>query len=199
MKVFYFLVTFLESGLAVFGVRSPFETQPYRVVAQLSDGVEIRAYGPLVAAETQAGADDRQAFSRLFDYISGANVPDRTIAMTTPVEMRGMMRGAGVPKVDEPREEPRMRFFLPKDMAADPPVPKDSRVHIVTLPARTVAVLRFSGSLDRKSVAAHEATLRAVLEKTKRRAQSDAYVMGYDPPFTIPFLRRNEVAIDVEA
>ena len=190
-KVFYFLVTFLESGLAVFGIRSTFESPPYRIVAELGQGVEIRAYGARVAAETQAGANDGDAFSRLFRYITGANMPARMIAMTTPVEMRGMM-GTAVPQGGT------MRFFLPEGMAADPPAPTDPLVTIVRLPARTAAVLRFSGRLDRANVARHEAILTAAVETAGRKTQGGIYVMGYDPPFTLPFLRRNEVAVDVE-
>ena len=193
-KLVYFLVTFLESGLSVFGIRAPFEERPYRVIARVSQDVEIRAYGPSVAVETRMRGNDGDAFSRLFRYITGANAPQTTIAMTTPVEMRGMTKGdrgvAGEPAV--------MRFFLPEERAADPPAPADPRVAIVRLPARTVAVLRFSGAArPRERFAAGGRSDGCRRQKRGRTTESAPYVMGYDPPFTIPFLRRNEVAIDL--
>ena len=193
-KALYFLVTFLESGLSVFGIRAPFEQPPYRVVATLSSGVEVRAYGPLVAAETRA---DGNGFGRLFAYIAGANERDQTMSMTAPVEDRGGPFGRSAAVNGAPADEPVLRFILPRAASAAPPKPKDPGVRIIELPARTVATLRFSGWLDRASIQQHAARLRSVLAAARRDTVGPVYVLGYDPPFTIPFLRRNEVAIDL--
>ena len=195
-RVLYFVLTFLESGLAVFGIRSTLEQPPYRVVAELGRSVEIRSYGPLVAVETVAQGDN-DAFSRLFRYITGANTGDRTIAMTAPVEQSGDFSAAlGRGRTGE--SPLTMRFYLPKALAADPPPPKDPKVRIVTVPARTVGVIRFSGSLDRANLDALLATLKQVLAQTGHRTKGAPFFLGYDPPFTIPALRRNEIAIDIE-
>lgn len=194
-KVLYFVFTVFESILAVFGIRSTFEEPPYTVVRSVGDGVQIRAYGPTVAAQTD-GDDD--AFQRLFAYITGANEADETIAMTTPVEQRGGRLGK--PASDAQlgsSPTPMMRFFLPRKIASHPPPPKNGRVTIVRVPSRTVAAIRFSGSLDGASIEQHAATLKSVLARNGIATEGAAYVLGYDPPFTIPFLRRNEVAIDV--
>ncbi len=191
-KVLYFLLTFLESGLAAFGIRAFSEQPPYTVVATLGPGVEIRRYGPAVVAET--GGDSNEAFGRLFRYITGANRGDRLIKMTTPVGQSGGGRlgGGSVEPIT-------MRFVLPRAVAADPPPATDPTVRIVTLPARTVAAIRFSGSFGPAAVAAHLATLQAMLAAAGKRTKGTPSFLGYDPPFTIPFLRRNEVAIEVEA
>lgn len=190
-KILYFVVTFLESGLAIFGIRAGLHEPPYRVVARLSSDVEIRAYGPLVAAETTSTGDD-DAFSRLFAYITGANASDAMIAMTAPVEQSGAAMAGGGRTGDL-----TMRFFLPPKIAADPPKPKDSRVRIVAVPARDLAVIRFSGSFGRRNLERHLDILKGVLAKAGRTAEGPPVFLGYDPPFTIPALRRNEVAVPV--
>lgn len=193
-SVLYILLTILESGLAVFGIRSPFEAPRYEVVSTLAPGVEIRRYGPLVAVETTSEGDENAAFSRLFRYISGANAGARRIAMTTPVEMQGK---AGAASFAQAKAGLRMRFILPRDVATDPPKPTDPRVEIVGVPAATYAVIRFSGRLDEASILQHTRALETTLARTKRTIEGPPLVFGYDPPFTIPFLRRNEVAIPI--
>ena len=70
-KVLYFLLTFLESGLALFGIRAFSEQPPYTVVASLGEGVAVRRYGPTVVVQAEAARNT--AFGRLFRYITGAN------------------------------------------------------------------------------------------------------------------------------
>lgn len=59
-------------------------------------------------------------------------------------------------------------------------------------------MIRFSGSLDARNLETHLATLTRVLADAKRKTLSAPVLLGYDPPFTIPALRRNEIALDVE-
>jgi hypothetical protein len=91
-----------------------------------------------------------------------------------------------------------MRFFLPAKYTkeAPPPKPSDTRVRIVALPARTVAALRDSGS--GRGAKRKEQTLLETLETSAWQASGRPYTQYYDPPFTIPFLRRNEAAVTVE-
>lgn len=197
-KVLYFLVTFLESFLSVFGIRAGTEEVPYRVESKIGSDIEIRRYGPRVAVETAIGGDD---FQRLFDYIAGGNARKQTISMTAPVEQRG---GKLAPPVAAPAAgggpaSATMRFFLPKTVAQNPPKPDDSSVHVVNLPAQTLAVIRFSGSLDRVQTSRYAKILETELAKHDRKPEGEPFLLGYDPPFTIPFLRRNEVAVAVAA
>ena len=71
-------------------------------------------------------------------------------------------------------------------------------MQVVAVPARTLAVIRFSGSFGRRNLDTHLAELRDVLAKAGRKAEGTPIFLGYDPPFTLPFLRRNEVALQVE-
>ena len=193
-KVLYFLVTFLESGLAIFGIRAPLEQPSYRVLSTLPDHVEIRSYGPHIAVETRSDGDEGDAFSRLFRYITGANAAAQTIKMTAPVAQTGGARFGGGPAGGSQT----MQFILPARLAKNPPAPTDPKVAVVTVPARTLAVIRFSGSFGQRNLDRHLAELRDALAKAGRKSDGAPIFLGYDPPFTISFLRRNEVALQVE-
>ena len=151
-------------------------------------GVEIRRYGPRLAAETTVAGEETgarsQGFSRLAAYIFGGNAGSARIAMTAPVAQAGGAEGHLI------------RFFLPAALR-DPPAPNDVRVRIVEVPGETVAVFRFSGGTDPATVAAARARLLAALPATGWAPAGEPVAWFYDPPWTILALRRNEIAVAV--
>jgi hypothetical protein len=184
----------LQSALSVFGIRALYEQPPYEVVGRAGPAVEVRRYGPRLAAETalDPGTRDR-AFGLLAGYIFGKNRArgggggSAKIAMTTPVEMAN----SGPPRV-------AMRFFLPRSLSRETaPEPADGRVRVVEVPAETLAVLRFSGATDDARIAERKAALLRELDGSAWAPAGEPVFLGYDPPFTPPFLRRNEVAVPV--
>jgi hypothetical protein len=198
-KIWYFLSTFADSGLSVFGIRSPYEQPSYQVLQQIGPAIELRRYEARVAVETEmTPGNEGEAFGRLFRYITGANTGKQMISMTTPVveQKLTMTMTRPVVSMDGART---MRFFLPKAVAsAGAPAPTDPLVHVVTTPAVTWGVIRFSGVATSGSRAKETALLRAGLAQAGKRAEGSPIYLSYDPPFTIPFLRRNEVALACE-
>lgn len=194
-KILYYAVTLLESVLGVFGVRGFYDQPRFTVMERLDRGVEIRTYEPRVAVETDArGQGDGEAFGRLFRYITGANRAGDRIAMTAPVEVGGQRIAMTVPV--EQGDGGTMRFFLPRDVAAaGAPEPTEARVRLVTMPAERIAALRFHGRITPEARAEQERILTEVLRVAGRATAAPPFFMGYDPPFAIPFLRRNEVAV----
>ena len=194
-KVVYILVTLAESILGIFGVRTLYEQPAYTVVERLDRGVEIRAYAPRLAVETDArGQGDGAAFGRLFRYITGANRDGSRIAMTAPVEASGRRIAMTVPV--EQGAGGAMRFFLPRSVAeAGAPEPTEAGIRLVQVPAERVAALRFSGRATPEARAEQEGILARVLAEAGHTAREAPLFMGYDPPFALPFLRRNEVAV----
>jgi hypothetical protein len=192
---FYYLATFAESLLSVVGVRGPYEQPHYQVVGHIGDRVEIRAYDARVAVETQMrDSNDGEAFGRLFRYITGANKVAGKIAMTVPVEQAPQRIAMTIPV--EMGGADVMRFFLPESVVkAGPPIPTDPLVHIVKLPPETFAVLRFSGIVTDASRRTHEAALIAAVTGAGRTPMGASSLLSYDPPFALPFVRRNEVAV----
>ena len=91
-----------------------------------------------------------------------------------------------------------MRFFLPRSVTrATAPEPADPRVRVVEVPGETLAVLRFSGSTDDGRIAERKGALLRELRGSAWGPAGEPVFFGYDPPFTPPFLRRNEVAVAV--
>lgn len=201
------VASLLLAGCSVFGVRSGYEQPAYSAVEQIGETVEVRRYAPRIAAQASVDAADTEdgmndAFMLLFDYISGENRADTSIAMTTPVETaqspEQIAMTAPVETARTEDGETRMRFFLPaKYDAGSAPEPRNPRVSIVELPAETMAVLRFSGLRRDSTVATKKDELLAALEATPWRATAEPVALFYDPPWTLPFFRRNEVAVAV--
>jgi hypothetical protein len=189
------------SALSVFGIRTA-EEPPYQVIDRLGE-VEIRRYGPRFAAETTVADDGNQAMNRAFfilaGYIFGGNQRKQAIDMTAPVAMEDRQKIAmTAPVAMEGNADGglTMRFFLPAAITpANAPKPNDPRVKLVTVPEETAAALRFTGRWSEASLAEHKRDLLAALNGSRWSALGKPFTQLYDPPFTIPFLRRNEVAV----
>jgi len=77
------------------------------------------------------------------------------------------------------------------------PEPNDHEVGLVTVPGETVAVLRFTGDRGSAAVAARTTELLDELKDTAFNPTGTPVGWFYDPPWTLPFRRRNEVAVPV--
>ena len=197
----------LLTACSVFGVRSETEQAAYAVVARLDENTEVHRYPPQLVAETSVTAPDEQsgrskAFRVLFDYISGANRARAKVAMTAPVETAAAPEKIAMTVPVETLADATgsyvMRFFLPAEYTPETaPEPTDPAVRILEVPERTVAVLRFSGSRGSRNVARHMGELDRIVEASEWRAAGAPTTLFYDPPWTLPFLRRNEVAVPV--
>jgi hypothetical protein len=183
--------------------------QPSFEVIDAVGSIEIRRYGPRLAAEANMGpgigVEDGQysAFMALADFIFAKNRQGPTVAMTAPVAMERTAEPIAMtaPVAMEPGEEGRvMRFFMPAQYTLETlPRPSDERVRIVTVPAQTLAVLRFSGEPTDDAVAARQTELLAGVQGSAWEPVGEPGFFGYDPPLTPPEQRRNEVFIEVAA
>lgn len=196
------------AGCSVFGIRSGYEQPPYEIIGAVEDGIELRRYGARTAAQVvldrnDPEASDNGAFGILAGYIFGGNRGEQSIEMTSPVavaEGQEIAMTAPVETAGDGEGRYSMRFFLPAAYSvANAPVPDDPRVEIVEVPPTTVAALRFSGRAGDEAVAERRRALLATLDGSQWRPVGAPVALYYDPPWTLPFLRRNEVAIAVTA
>ena len=198
---------------SVFGGKAAEESQ-YRVVLA-EDDFEVRAYEAFAVAWTTAPGsfDDavETGFRRLFRYITGANVSASDIEMTAPVltEPESLEAGAIVaaPQGEEDGDAPAtlagadiggwsIGFVLPAGYtAATAPVPADADIFVNDVAARCVASIRFSGRLSDEAGEAERQTLARWIEARGLVHAGDWQMAGYNPPWTIPMLRRNEVLV----
>ncbi len=199
-----------EGGASVLGVRYG-TAEPRFVVERETAGLQIRRYGPRIAAETTVDADNEAAarnagFRRLAGYIFGGNHDIARIAMTAPVTQEPSDARSGqkiamtapVAQAVAADDAWVIRFFMPADHSMERlPAPNDPAVKLVTVPAETVAVLRFTGDRGPEAVASHTADLLHALQDTTLEPDGPPVAWFYDPPWTIPMLRRNEIAVPV--
>ncbi len=180
--------------------------QPAYEVLDTAGAIEIRQYGPRLAAEADMGPglgiEDEQesAFMALAAFIFAQNRAGAEVAMTAPVAIAEAEPIAmTAPVAMEPGERGQvMRFFMPAEYTLETlPRPGDDRVRIVTVPAQTLAALRFSGDADDQTVAARKAELLAGLDGTSWEPVAEPGFFGYDPPMTPLEDRRNEVFVEV--
>jgi SOUL heme-binding protein len=199
----------VDGAGTVVGYRSGTEEPGYSA-EKLTRTVELRHYGARLAAETTVAAGEEAArnkgFRRLARYIFGANHANEKIAMTAPVvQQSGNKRGEKIamtaPVSQESAGEGQwvIRFFMPADKSLESlPEPDDAEVRLVSVPPQTVAVRRFAGSPTRRAVASQTTELMNTLRDVGFEAVDTPAAWFYDPPWTIPALRRNEIAVRVE-
>src|SRR5215210_9597719 len=188
------------SGLVVGGIMAQaaeveVEQPSFEVIGAVGP-IEIRHYGPRLAAEADMGpgcgieAEQEATFMALAAFIFGHNRQGPVVAMTAPVsvEMVTAPIAMTAPVAMEPGERGRvMRFFLPAEYTLETlPQPGDNQVRIVTVPAQTLAVLRFSGEADDEQVAEQKVELLRGLVGSDREPVGEPGFFGYDPPMTLP-------------
>ena len=194
------------SGKSVMAIEEP----AYHVVEQI-DKIEIREYAPYLVAETLVEDEfDRNAavskgFRRLFRYISGDNSTSGKITMTAPVLQSKQKQGQGrkismTAPVQQTRTPAgwRIAFVLPADFSLDTaPVPEDDRIQILQSIPSMVAAIRFNGGWSEANYSKHRDTLVSFLELKKLKMKGEPMYAAYNSPFSLPFMRRNEVLVEI--
>jgi hypothetical protein len=165
----------------------------------------VRDYPALVVAETTVSGGQKdaasQGFRRLAGYIFGGNQAKKKIAMTAPVEQRRTSEKIAMtaPVGQTPTDEGWVvRFTMPSGYTlATLPTPNDAQVKLRETPAVRVAVVRFSGLARPDDVATQTTRLSTWIAQRKLTPTGPATLAQYNPPWTLWFLRRNEVMIPV--
>lgn len=198
-----------------------YEEAHYVLIETLAPDITIRQYVPqLVADVTVTGSRGQAAgkgFRQLFDYISGGNRPPAVstptnIPMTTPVVEKPATAkttqttkttiAMTTPVTEKPAAETPnawvIRFFLPRNYTLQTiPQPTNANIQISQTEPVMMAVIRFSGVGDDAALRQHEAQLTARLQAAGKTIVGPAEYAFYNAPFTLPFLRRNEVMIPI--
>ena len=150
-----------------------------------AEQIEIRAYAPRVMAVTGMTEDSDSGFRVLAGYIFGGNAEEQKIAMTAPVQQS--MAG-----------EKEMAFMIPAEYALeDLPEPEDQRVSFREAPAYTAAVIQFSGWASADKADENWQQLRQFLIAEGIDITGEPTLNQYNPPWTLPFMRRNEIIVPV--
>lgn len=185
---FIFIFSFILWGCSVFG-ESGVEIAPYEILKK-ENKFEIRHYDQIILVTTsiQDGAERRSPFYKLFNYISGENKNNQEISMTAPVFMD-----------QENGKSATMSFVMPANFSLEnTPVPLDKALGIEEIQDYTVATITFNGSFDEKNIEKNISVLQKWIADKNLKVTGIPKAAGYNPPFTIPALRRNEILIPIE-
>ena len=183
------LITVVTGG-AMIGFKSTLEQPKYQVIAELPGGVEVRQYEARTYAASRVDGTDREArrqgFRLLFNYITGENSGEEEISMTIPVST----------EIED--KEHVMQFYLPSQYdEANAPAPKNPNVSIGTIAPRIEAALEYTGSQSTQRAEMHAFLMKKALKESGWEMTGDTRSMFYNQPFSVPFLRRNEVIVEV--
>lgn len=205
MKTLFLLMTtvFLQ-GCSVFGIHTV-EMLEYQVVEN-EDSFDIRQYEEYWVARTEIEGDYRestgQGFRLLFNYISGNNKQQEKIAMTGPViqQEQGEKIAMTGPVIQQKKGKGWiMEFVLPsKYNTEQAPEPIAPEVKLVKIPRHRAAAISYRGNLREKMYNTKAKELMDIVRAKGLQPIGEPFSAGYDPPWTIPFLKRNEVLVIVE-
>lgn len=191
---------------ALFGSTAMAVEEPAFTIVRHVGNVEIRDYPALVVAEVAVTGDQKEAASKGFrllaGYIFGGNKRRTGIAMTTPVAQEPTSEKIAMtaPVIQTANEGTWIvRFTMPSAYTLGSlPQPDDPRIQLRDLPAERVAVLRFSGFASKDRVAEKTAELIAAADAHDLHTFGPVSLAQYNPPWTLWFMRRNEVMIKME-
>lgn len=178
-------VVFMSILLSACGTTiNSYESPNYTV--SLDEGpYQIREYPNTIVASTTGNSSD-SGFRKIYSYISGNNSSSEKISMTVPVRTQD----SGGSKT--------IAFFMPKKHSREMlPAPSTNDVKIEELRGGTFAALRFSGRTPEPSVVGRRAELAHWASARGFQVLEEWYLDRYDPPWTLPFLRTNEVLVRV--
>ncbi len=178
------------------------ESPKYQLISK-HEGYELRKYPAFIEARVKVTGDYReglnQGFRRLASYIFGANQPADKIAMTAPVlESKGSKIAMTAPVAESTSDSGRwVSFVMPATYSMDLlPKPNDEGIEFVETKDRYVYVKRFSGYPTEKRVRKMKERLMRALERDGIHPESEPSAAFYNPPWTPPFMMRNEVWVN---
>ncbi|MFZ4540858.1 MAG: SOUL family heme-binding protein [Rickettsiales bacterium] len=197
------------AGVAVIGavawgpIVSSVEQAKYEVVESQGD-IQIRDYAPMIVAEVEVSGERKEAINQGFrmiaDYIFGNNAPKQNVAMTAPVIQQTSEKIAMTAPVTQEGagNSWKVRFVMPASHTMGTlPKPNNDAVKLEKVPAKRFAVIQFSGVAGEESLKSHTDELQAFVSTKKLNAISKPTYAFFNPPWTLPFLRRNEVMVEV--
>ncbi len=180
--------------------------QPKYQVVESNGNIEIRDYAPMIVAEVEIPGERRDAIGKGFrliaDYIFGNNTTAQTVPMTAPVTQQDSEKIAMTAPVTQQDDGNtwRVRFIMPSSYTIGTlPKPHNPAVELKEIAAKRYAAIRFSGMAGEDSLKRRTKVLNEWVSAKSLTPVSEPVYAFYNPPWTVPFLRRNEVMLEIPA
>ena len=178
--------------------------QPKYTVVKKERNIEIRNYPSMIVAQVDVSGERetalREGFRQIANYIFGNNLSSRKVAMTAPVTQQASQKIAMTAPVTQQGngDHWQVRFIMPAKYTMQTlPRPNNPAVKLEEVQAERFAVIRFSGLASTASLDRHTRELEAYLRSNHIKVLGSPTYAFYNPPWTLPFLRRNEIIIEV--
>ena len=191
------------SGILWGPIVSQVEQAKYTVVASYND-IELRDYAPMIVAEAEVSGERAQAINQGFriiaDYIFGNNAATQKVAMTAPVTQQPSKKIAMTAPVMQQASGAAwtVRFVMPASSTLETlPKPNNPAVTLKEVKGKRFAVIRFSGGSGEDNLKQHTHALLDFLSAQQLPPLSEPTYAFFNPPWTLPFLRRNEVMVEI--
>ena len=209
LRVLVFLTSILIASTAMA------TEEPKYVLLEKSEPFELRAYAPLIVAEVKVDGDldaaSAQGFRLIAAYIFGKNQVAEKIAMTAPVgiessdqnksakiAMTAPVKIEGGKPLEAAANQWTVSFVMPAEYTlASLPKPLNPQINIREVPAEKRAVITFSGFYNEDKVQEKTQALREWMKTKNLKPVGEPQFARYNPPWTLPFMRRNEIMIQV--
>lgn len=195
---------FLIGAIVVGPIMSDVEIPDYEVI-ESKGAIEIRQYDSMIIAEVRMEGEREDAigdgFRVLADYIFGNNKAKQEVAMTAPVQQQESTEISMTAPVQQQSagDSWRVSFVMPSEYSMETlPEPVDDRVTLRKIPPKQFVVITFSGTNSNENVKEHEKKLQEYIEANNLSVIGSPKYAFYNPPWTLPFMRRNEVMIEIE-
>jgi len=179
------------------------EQAKYNVV-ESSGSIEIRDYAPKIIAQTEVAGERKEAINQGFrliaDYIFGNNTSAQKVAMTAPVIQQESEKIAMTAPVMQTGNDNNwiVAFVMPGEYTIETlPKPNNNLVKLIEVPGKRFGVIRFTGLAGQESLKTNTDKLNAYIKSQNLNSISAPAYAFYNPPWTLPFMRRNEVMIEI--
>ncbi len=178
--------------------------QPTYILLESAGEIEVRQYGPMIVAEVEVRGERlkalNQGFRLIADYIFGNNLSSQKVSMTAPVtQVAGEKIAMTAPVTQDGNGDTwKVRFVMPQNYTQETlPKPNNPDVHLIAIQSRKKVVIRFSGFNTDTNINSHRDALLKYIANRHLSVVGQPTTAFYNPPWTLPFLRRNEIMFEL--
>ena len=170
-------------------IMSNVEKPKYHVISS-QENIEIRKYNPMIIALVEVQGERKEAirggFKMLADYIFGNNKSKEDIPMTAPVKQQKFQKNW------------QISFIMPSEYNMETlPQPNNKNIGLKELPSKKYIVINFSGVISDQNIALNEEKLKKYIFENEIQSLSTPIYAFYNPPWTLSFMRRNEIMMEI--